>query len=253
MNKFKKFFISVLLVFSSFAAVFAQWDDSILLWQEENMQDYGQYVGSKQEKENVKVKIKQENKSGFVSGFHVGLALPLEYDEEVYTLAYSLSSMLEFGGLFHLGGRAGITLVAEIGYNLSAIGTSYEYEINPRIESDMIYVSSFAFGLVPKINIGVVSIGFGGGLKIPFAAISTSCTYYSDSFNIYGKNISDDIDLAPYLKAVFDYSFFVDTKTAIVLGIDATYNFAVGNKKLKASEEGYYIGGRIGLRFAPKL
>lgn len=237
MNKVKMFFVSLLFIFVSVSTVFS--DEELFLWHEYHYQP-----------ESQKNTNEYENKSGVVSSLNLHFVLPLEYNNkwDTFDFNYNVSATFELGYLFHLEERSGITLAAEIGYNILAVSSDSAY-----ITRDSAYVSSIILGVTPKINIANVSLGFGGGVKLPFHAITTTGVYYTDSFDISGSKIRSNIDYTPYIKSTIDYSFFVDTKTAIVVGLDFVYNFDKGYSDLKASHKGYYLGGKAGIKFAPKI
>lgn len=231
MNKFKIFFVPMLFVFMSFSTIFAQNFESD--FETNFVQDVAQHNNSE---DNSKASISH------ISSLIV--SVPFALNNSQYDYVYGGQVILELGTLFNSGKKSALTFSADLGYNLSVIGDKYE---------PLVAVSSFVIGATPKISVGKVSVGFGGGVKLPFSAVSITGASKGDNIDLSIKKIDDDIDLTPYLKAVVDYSFFVDTKTAIIVGVNGTYNFDVGYNTLKASEPGYYLGAHIGVRFAPKL
>ncbi len=239
MNKLKVFALFSLFVFVSFSTIFAQHIDdehSFIYGTEYN--NLGVQSGDNSEnRDNSKSVIRNT-----ISSITFNMPLPFDYNKYDYT--YDGSVVLELGSLFHFGGKAGMSLSAEVGYNISIVG----YDDRPAIA-----VNSVIVGAMQKINISKIAFGIGGGLKIPFMAVSLKGIYDDDSFRFSAKKLDEDIDLTPYIKAVVDYSLFVDTKTAIILGINGVYNFDVGYNRLKAGQKGYYFGAHVGFKFAPRL
>lgn len=252
MSKIKMFV--VIFVFASFATLAAQEFDFGGLYDQFLVQDFEEVSveGSKEDSTEFSTEY-YKSKSGLVTSLNLNFGLPLEYGNEVYGFDYETAAILELGYLFDLGDRSAITLAAEFGYNVSSISSVDKYQSMSKDLIDRLYVGSILVGAMPKINIGQVSLGFGGGVKIPVTGVAVSSVYYTDCFDISGTKIIDDIDLSAYIKAVIDYSFFFDTKTAFVVGVNMMYNFDTGYNALKASQQGYYVGCSLGVKFAPKL
>lgn len=156
--------------------------------------------------------------------------------------------LLQPGYFWGFGNLAGIDVLLDIGYYrnvLSYIGT------NKRDNAR--YRESYAFdtlniGLIPKFNILFLSIGIGGGIKIPFAA-----DHYIKYLGDNGKTIGSfkerlDSDrlksifsssVIPYIKITLDFLVNFNKFSAITVGIYANYDFTI-HKKLNDYESAIY-------------
>lgn len=190
-----------------------------------------------------------ERKNGLVFSLNSLFNVPSIYNDDSFD--YNHYSGLEFGYLFHLGGRIGSTFSVELGYNGSKYGVKTEGVDMTIIDS--VYIGSISFGGLYRINMGGLAIALGGGLKYPLLGKKSTKFSSGDTYTTFGEKIEDGMDMTPYAKALLEYSFFVDTRTAITLGANAVYNFSYGDNPYKATPEGFYFGAQIGLRFGPRL
>ena len=205
-----------------------------------------------------------QNNSGYTRSIHIGSSSLVSYDKDKYNFdnTYNIYSTLQAGYLFDFGNRMGVSIMGEMGYNFSAAANIYDisgdYPIIGNITGDIIagtYIHSAIVGVLPAFNINNFSVGIGGGIKVPiYGTMSGTLLFEDEIFLTGGQKINDDdISITPYVKFVFDYSLFIDTKTSIVFAFHTGYDFKVGSEIYQASPEAYYVGFQIGIKFGPRL
>jgi len=201
-------------------------------------------------------------KSGFVFSIIGGSSVPYDYiDKDIF--AINAFSYLQPGYLLSFGNGIGIGLLFNIGYNMSMvssldIGDHKNFDNGERREFTGVNVHSSDLGLTLAVNIKDFMLGFSGGVKIPIYASTYMSAIGGDSDNFdfatIGKNVKDSIGMTQYAKISADYLFFVDTRTAITLGVNVAYDFEMEDDKMfYASTKGFSFGGQIGIRFGPRL
>lgn len=177
----------------------------------------------------------------------------IDVGEDEYLANYS--SLIQTGYLFGLSQGMGVSMIGELGYSYGdSIYRLDDFGIYTRV-SDITRVHSFQLGLMPTFNLYRFSFGLGFGIKIPIdvSFIRTSYNDLLDGTETFEKSISGDYNPTPYIKLQIDYSLFIDTRTAIVLGINAQYDFDASGKYESANPENFYLGFVLGLKIGPKL
>ena len=126
------------------------------------------------------------------------------------TTSYNVGVLMQVGHRFDLKYKTGVTsisLLADIGYFQELIGMIYTYGISGE---DYVYIESTKFqtlnlGLIPKLNFWLpnmkipFSVGFGGGVKIPFSGTRYIATVERDEFE-------EDLSYQD-IKKTFEYPF----------------------------------------------
>ncbi len=193
-------------------------------------------------------------KSGFVFSLidNGGFGL-VDISED--TLVVNASGLIQTGYIFGLSKGVGVSLVTDIGY-------SYNYSIDMLEDfggntdvTDTTRVHSIQLGLMPSFNLSRFSFGLGVGVKIPIevSSIQTSDNKVLGGTTTFEKGVDGNYNPTPYLKLQMDYSLFIDTRTAIVFGLSAQYDFDSSGNNSSASPENFYLGILVGLKIGPKL
>jgi len=193
-------------------------------------------------------------KSGFVFTFAENVSFGVIDVSEDRNLV-TASTLIQTGYLFGLFQGMGVSLVTDIGYSYN-YSTDRLGDITGHIDvRDTVKVHSLQLGIMPSFNLGQISFGLGVGVKIPLgvSSIRTSESRVLGGTTTFEKSVDEDYNPTPYLKLQVDYSFFYDTKTAIVLGLSAQYDFDASGKNQSASPENFYLGFIIGTKIGPKL
>ena len=169
----------------------------------------------------------------------------------------------QFGYMAQVTRSLGISFLAEVGYShdnfaLSINARKIGIELDERVKFSFDF-ESLQVGLLPKINIGVFSIGIGGGVKIPLIGGKETVTIGSEKESVKLsrsdiKNILEP-DLIGYVKGTLDYSIFLTDRFALNIGLYLGYDIInakilIGDEKNKVGS--FDIGGEIGLRFASR-
>ena len=112
---------------------------------------------------------------------------------------------------------------------------------------------SLALGLMPKIDILFLSIGFGGGVKLPLAGKSSSIDIYGIptlaqyDYNELKENFGKTL-IIPYIKTSLDFMLLYN----IGLGIYIAYDIPLmkyPNANSNITFSSFDVGGQITLRF----
>lgn len=198
---------------------------------------------------------------------------------------------MQIGYLFVVAENMGVSALFDFGYHHDIFAYTAKRDLpdgnyaltlstkNKKV-NESYYFEMIQIGVLPKFNLNNISIGLGAGIKIPITGIHyTENSYYNAATGIYNAdklipitelitfdNAKNDFKTAviPYIKLTFDYAFFVDTKTAVTLGIYAGYDFGIDmnltSKDSKYNQlagtfnkytlSSFDIGAQIGLRFA---
>lgn len=119
-------------------------------------------------------------------------------------------------------------------------------------------LNNISIGLLPRINFGFLSIGIGGGIKIPISMrYSTEGQYrYSDKYKLDFGDIRDSLTeiYYPYLKASVDFLIKGQNRFMMTLGVYANYDFpfnlkndgildtAISRRNIASFDIGFQIG-----------
>ncbi len=135
-----------------------------------------------------------------------------------------------------------------------------KYEIRHNIDGKRVLENfnfkSLSVGLFPRLNVGFISIGLGGGIKLPLNL------KYSREGNKHSYDFGDIRDsfktiYIPYVKASADF-LIKNNKRMITLGVYANYDFPMDIDKngllkdvsiTKGSLASFDIGFQIGMYF----
>ena len=188
----------------------------------------------------------------------------------------------QIGYMFQVKEGFGISLLAELGYsldiyNLSDSSTKTQLQVgNETYEASWVMSQNyhnFKVGLLPKFNIGVgnkgaISLGIGGGVKIPMAGYSRfGLQYYYDDGNGNLQLATDGIDMymkrqdisdlfSPsvigYMKVTFDYYLFFTDNIGMNFGFYLGGDFTPKVKEFKIGGDAFDFGLQLGFRFGPK-
>jgi hypothetical protein len=204
---------------------------------------------------------KENRKSGFVFGVVGGSTFNVtDVQDDFYSMNFY--STIQTGYLFGLSRHIASTFLLDLGYSTSSSFKSVDdddLDIGGSIINKVNY-HNFQLGISQSINFGNFSIGIGGGAKFPLAAYKTTTVLSgdnhsdSDSAIIFVNKMGVNYSIVPYAKATLDYSLFIDTRTAITLGLNFEYIFDTGNRHsiYNGNPEGFYIGGQMGIKLAPR-
>lgn len=177
----------------------------------------------------------------------------------------------QLGYMIQAGDTTAVSILAEVGYAYDTV--SFRAKIKDELGGGSFLIASpihsLQVGLLPKFNINGLSIGIGGGVKIPMAMSA----YYQIKDNRYDNGKTDPVkfnmndiknifkpQIIGYIKLTFDYSIFLSDffaiNTGIYLGYDfmpktALYTGMFGYPKEETSGT-FDIGVQIGLRFGPQ-
>lgn len=178
----------------------------------------------------------------------------------------------QLGYMIQAGDTTAVSILAEVGYAYDTV--SFRAKIKDELGGGSFLIASpihsLQVGLLPKFNINGLSIGIGGGVKIPMAMSA----YYQIEDNKAGMNGKTDPvkynmndiknifkpQIIGYIKLTFDYSIFLSDffaiNTGVYLGYDfipktALYTGMFGISKEETSGT-FDVGVQIGLRFGPQ-
>ena len=117
----------------------------------------------------------------------------------------------------------------DIGYNKDRY--EIKYTVNGKRVLENYNFSSISFGLFPRLNIGFVSIGAGGGIKLPLYLRYTisSDEYSKNKYSLDFGDIKDTFKTCyiPYVKASFDFLIKTKRKIMVSFGVYANYDFPI--------------------------
>ena len=110
-----------------------------------------------------------------------------------------------------------------------------------------------ALGFIPKIDVLFLSIGFGGGVKLPLGGKSSSIDIYDVpaltqyDYNKLKENFGHTL-IIPYIKTSLDFMLLYNVGLAIYIAYDIPFmKYPSDNSNIKFSS--FDVGGRIVLRF----
>ena len=122
-------------------------------------------------------------------------------------------------------------------------------------------LNNISIGLLPRINFGFLSLGIGGGIKIPLSMIySTEGQYsYPERYKLDFGDVRDSLTeiFYPYIKASVDFLIKGKNRFMLTLGVYANYDFAFNLKsnsildmaKSRENIASFDLGFQIGLYF----
>lgn len=197
----------------------------------------------------------------------ISVGIPIGNSDEKRDVTIDLSSGItaQLGYAVYLENTIGVSILGEIGYAFNQFGN---YLPNRPVTT---YVASafhsLQLGILPKFNIKNVSIGLGGGVKIPFSGrVLTSTEPSSSELNNYYRYMNfseikdryDKMFVIPYIKLTFDfYTPEFDTDTGRIsdssdagIGLYLGYDFGPKNK-YNVGTDSFSIGVQFSYRMKP--
>ena len=147
----------------------------------------------------------------------------------------------------------------DIGYSKDRYEFRYGESENRIVEN--FSLNNISIGLLPRINFGFLSLGIGGGIKIPLSMIySTEGQYsYLERYKLDFGDVRDSLTeiFYPYLKASVDFLIKGKNRFMLTLGVYANYDFAFNLKndsilymaKSRENIASFDLGFQIGLYF----
>ena len=146
----------------------------------------------------------------------------------------------------------------DIGYSKDRYEFRYGEGENRIVEN--FSLNNISIGLLPRINFGFLSLGIGGGIKIPLSMIYSIEEYqYPERFKLDFGDVRDTLTeiYYPYLKASVDFLIKGKNKFMLTLGVYANYDFAFKLKsdavldraKSRENIASFDLGFQIGLYF----
>lgn len=145
----------------------------------------------------------------------------------------------------------------DIGYGKDRYEFRYGEGENRIVEN--FSLNNISVGLLPRINFGFLSLGIGGGIKIPISMrYSTEGQYsYPEKYKLDFGDVRDTLTetFYPYLKASVDFLIKGKNKFMLTLGVYANYDFPFNLKNdgildmaiSKGNIASFDIGFQIGL------
>ena len=147
----------------------------------------------------------------------------------------------------------------DIGYSKDRYEFRYGEGENRIVEN--FSLNNISIGLLPRINFGFLSLGIGGGIKIPLSMIySTEGQYsYLERYELDFGDVRDSLTeiFYPYIKASVDFLIKGKNRFMLTLGVYANYDFAFNLKndsilymaKSRENIASFDLGFQIGLYF----
>ena len=121
----------------------------------------------------------------------------------------------------------------DIGYSKDRYEFRYGESENRIVEN--FSLNNISVGLLPRINFGFLSLGIGGGIKIPLSMIySIGGQYlYPEKYKLDFGDMRDTLEnfYYPYIKASVDFLIKGKNKFMMTLGVYANYDFPFNLKK----------------------
>ncbi|WP_295155112.1 hypothetical protein [uncultured Brachyspira sp.] len=121
----------------------------------------------------------------------------------------------------------------DIGYSKDRYELKYNIKGNKVLENYKF--SSLSLGLFPRINIGFLSIGVGGGIKLPLALKYSreEKGYDKNKYSLDFGDIKDSFETyyIPYVKASVDFLIKTKRKFMFSFGVYANYDFPINIDK----------------------
>ena len=176
----------------------------------------------------------------------------IHYDAIYYSaVTYNVGALMQVGHRFDLKYETGVTsisLLADIGYSQEILGVRYYNSVKKYINAESTSLHTLNLGIIPKVNLYFpkmkipLSIGFGGGVKIPLSG-----TRYL--LKNSGEEIIEDLSyqdikeiflhpFMPYVKLTVDTYYYVSDSIALTIGLYGSYNFGMQYDTEKLNAEG---------------
>ena len=144
-------------------------------------------------------------------------------------------------------GLISISVLAEIGYSLESLGATFgntdafKTILNPYgsdyVTKDMTEFHTLNLGIIPKLNFWLpnmkipFSVGFGGGVKIPFSGTRYISTAWGDEIeeDLSYQDIKKTFEypFIPYIKVTYDVYFYPSESIVFTLGSYLSYDFGM--------------------------
>ena len=172
---------------------------------------------------------------------------PIDY-ESMNKQAFGVNAgvLMQIGTRFDLKKETGlisVSVLSEIGYSLESLGVTFgntdafDYDDENYVIRNMTEFHTLNLGIIPKLNFYLpnmkipFSVGFGGGVKIPFSG-----TRYITK--VQGDEIEEDLSyqdikktfeypFIPYIKLTYDVYFYPNEYIAFTLGSYLSYDFGM--------------------------
>lgn len=170
--------------------------------------------------------------SDFVFGFVGNLGASSAYTDKI-----SASDFRTFDGAFSI--QPGIifgydnfissALLFDIGYNND--NHQFVENINGERVVDNYSFNSLSFGLFPRLNIGILSFGIGGGIKVPLSVKYSNGSSYQKHLDFGDLRDTFNELYYPYIKASIDFLIKTKKNSMFTIGAYATYDFPITVKE----------------------
>ena len=144
----------------------------------------------------------------------------------------------------------------DIGYSKDRYEFRYGESENRIVEN--FSLNNISVGLLPRINFGFLSLGIGGGIKIPLSMIySIGGQYlYPEKYKLDFGDMRDTLEnfYYPYIKASVDFLIKGQNRFMMTLGVYANYDFpfnlkndgildmAISRRNIASFDIGFQIG-----------
>lgn len=129
----------------------------------------------------------------------------------------------------------------DIGYSKDRYEFRYGESENRIVEN--FSLNNISVGLLPRINFGFLSLGIGGGIKIPLSMIySIGGQYlYPEKYKLDFGDMRDTLEnfYYPYIKASVDFLIKGKNKFMMTLGVYANYDFPFNLKNNGILKDAY--------------
>lgn len=149
--------------------------------------------------------------------------------------AFEWGVLLQPGYFYGFGNRAGVSVLFDLGYYRDVFAYIITNKNNGASYKESYAFDSINLGLIPKFHFLFLSIGVGGGIKVPLAM-----EYYTKQINGDGsysqKYNSSELKsvfsggIIPYIKVTLDFMFNFNRFSAIAFGIYLNYDFPMHKK-----------------------
>ena len=175
------------------------------------------------------------------------LPYAIDYDSmNKQSFGVNAGALMQIGTRFDLKNKTGLTSVSvltEIGYSLELLGATFKntatanIDRNSYVTKDMTEFHTLNLGIIPKLNFWFPSIkipfsvGFGGGVKIPFSGTRYIATVEREEFeeDLSYQDIKKTFEypFIPYIKLTYDVYFYPNDKLAFTVGSYLSYDFGM--------------------------
>lgn len=129
----------------------------------------------------------------------------------------------------------------DIGYSKDRYEFRYGESENRIVEN--FSLNNISVGLLPRINFGFLSLGIGGGIKIPLSMIySIGGQYlYPEKYKLDFGDMRDTLEnfYYPYIKASVDFLIKGQNRFMMTLGVYANYDFPFNLKNNGILKDAY--------------